>query len=70
MGKEETGKPKTDSEIAVEMALDAKRRADNCLIDIKKILDRWGCRINPIVSVSGRGISANFEVVPLETVKA
>ncbi len=52
----------------VEEAISADIRANNCLIDIKKILERWNCRINPMVQISGAGISTNFQVVPLTNI--
>ena len=52
----------------VESALDADLRAKNCMIDLKAILTRWQCRINPIITISGMGVSPSFEIVPLKKV--
>ncbi len=56
----------SDTERAVETAIDSQRRAENCLVDIKNVLQRWGCAIDPFVQISGRGVSqSGFAVVPL-----
>jgi len=60
--------PKTESEMQVEMAIDAKRRADNCMVDVRNALKRWNCKIDPMIQISGHGISSNFAVVPLTTI--
>ena len=52
----------------VEEAISADIRAKNCLIDIKRILERWNCRINPMVEISGMGLKTNFQVVPMTNV--
>ncbi len=54
---------KTDK--MVEEAISADMRAKNCLVDVKRVLERWNCRINPMVQISGAGISTNFQIVPL-----
>lgn len=59
----------TDTERQVESAVEAEGRAKNCLVDIERILARWNCRINPMVTVSAQGIQAGFGIVPLMTVK-
>ena len=56
------------SDKIVEEAISADMRANNCLIDIKRILERWNCRINPMVQISGAGINTNFQIVPLTNV--
>jgi len=61
--------PKTESEMQVEMAIDAKRRADNCMIDIKNAEKRWNCRIDPMMQISGQGIASSYRVVPLTILK-
>jgi len=53
----------------IQAALDAKRRADNCLIAIENECKRWNCVISPMITISGRGITPNFEVVPLPMIK-
>ncbi len=56
----------SDTERAVESAIDDQKRAANCLVDIKNVLQRWGCAIDPFIQISGRGISqSGFIVVPL-----
>ncbi len=50
----------------VENAIDAKRRSENCMVDIQNVLKRWNCMINPMVIISGRGIQPNFEIIPLD----
>lgn len=73
-GKEEIGgdmgelRQLTDSEKQVEDALDGKRRANNCLMDIKKVLERWNCAINPVILISGKGIAPNFEIIALNVI--
>ena len=52
----------------VEEAISADLRAKNCLIDIQRVLGRWNCRINPMVQISGTGVSVNFQVVPLTNI--
>lgn len=59
----------TDTERQVESAIDAERRAKNCLIDIEKVLVRWNCRIDPMVTISSQGIQAGFGVIPLSGLK-
>ena len=55
----------SEVEKRAEMGLDAQRRAQNCLIDIKKILDRWECQIEGVVQIAGDRISTSYMVVPL-----
>ncbi len=59
----------TESERRVEMELDAKRRADNCLVDIRNVLNKWSCKIDPMVQISSQGVGTSFAIVPLITVK-
>lgn len=59
----------TDTERQVEGAVMAKRRADNCLIDIQNVLKRWNCRVDPMVQISGQGIQTGFNIVPMMEVK-
>jgi len=59
----------TESEMRVEMELDAKRRADNCLMDIRKALNRWNCKIDPMFQLSSQGVATSYAIVPLITVK-
>ena len=61
-------KPSSESERIVETALEMDLRAKNCLVDIQRVLERWNCRINPIVQISGMGVSTNFHVVPIPRV--
>ncbi len=56
------------SDKMVEEAISADIRAKNCLIDIKKILERWNCKINPMVEISGMGLKTNFQVVPMTNI--
>ncbi len=56
------------SDKMVEEAISADLRAKNCLIDVKRVLERWNCRINPIVEISGMGLKTNFQVVPMTNV--
>ncbi len=58
----------TDSEKKVENALDGKRRANNCFVDVKNVLERWNCAINPVVIISGKGIVPHFEIVALDVI--
>jgi len=55
----------TDAEREIELGVDAQQRANNCLIDIKKILERWQCTIDPVLQMSTQGIKGTFLVVPL-----
>lgn len=56
----------TDTEKEVELGIDAQVRAQNCLIDIKKVLERWGCVIDPVIQITGNGITkGSYMVVPL-----
>ncbi len=52
----------------VENAIDAKRRSENCMVDIRNALSRYNCAINPVCIISGRGIQTNFEIIPLDMV--
>jgi len=56
------------SDKIVEEAISADLRAKNCLIDVQRILARWNCRINPMVQISGAGITVNFQIVPLTNI--
>ena len=53
----------------VDDILEAKRRADNCLVDIQKILEKWECTIGPSVVITARGIQSGYEIIPLNKVK-
>lgn len=53
---------------SVETVMEEKRRSENCMVDIQNVLKRWRCAINPMVTISGRGIQPNFEIVPLPNV--
>lgn len=55
----------TDTEREIELGIDAQRRANNCLVDIKNALAKWKCTIDPIVQISGQGISRSYAVIPL-----
>ena len=55
----------TDTEREVRLGMDAQRRSKNCLIDIQNVLKRWNCTIDPIVQISGKGISGSYAVIPL-----
>ena len=57
---------KTDK--IVEEAISSDIRAKNCLVDIQNALKRWGCRINPIIELSGMGMKTNFQVVPMQII--
>lgn len=59
----------TDSERQVEEAVDAKRRADNCLIGVQNELKKWNCKIEPIMTFSSMGIQANWGIAPMMVVK-
>jgi len=59
----------TDTERQVESAVEAQGRSKNCLIDIEKVLRRWNCRIEPIVTISSQGIQTAFGVAPMTEVK-
>ena len=55
----------TDTEKEIELGIDAQRRANNCLVDIKNALARWKCTLDPIVQISEQGISRTYAVIPL-----
>ena len=55
----------TDTEKEIEIGIDAQRRAENCLVDIKNALKKWSCTIDPIVQISGQGIARSYAVIPL-----
>lgn len=60
------GRPVTDAEKEIQLGLDAQRRAQNCMVDIKNTLAKWKCSIEPMIQISGSGIvKGNFMVVPL-----
>ena len=54
-----------DTEKEIELGIDAQRRANNCLVDIKNVLKKWGCTIDPIVQISSQGIGRSYAVIPL-----
>ncbi len=60
----------TEAEKAVEMRLDAERRAQNCKIDIENVLKRWGCQIDPKVQLSSAGIRLAYGIIPQIVVEA
>jgi hypothetical protein len=50
----------------VEIGVDAQRRAQNCIIDIKNALERYQCVIEPIIQITGNGITkGSYMVIPL-----
>lgn len=55
----------TDTEKEIDLGIDAQRRANNCLVDIKNALAKWKCTIDPIMQISGQRISSSFAVIPL-----
>ena len=55
----------TDTEREIELGIDAQRRAKNCLIEIKNTLAKWKCVIDPILQISGQGISRSYTIIPL-----
>jgi len=55
----------TDTEREIELGIDAQRRANNCLVDIKNALAKWKCTIDPIIQISGQGIGRSYAVTPL-----
>jgi|GEM_PF-5097902 len=49
-----------------EIGIEATRRAENCMIDIKNALKRYKCIIDPIVQISSsEGVKVSFAVVPI-----
>ena len=55
----------TDTEKEIELGIDAQRRANNCLVDIKNTLNKWKCTIDPVIQISGQGIARSYAVIPL-----
>ena len=55
-------------EQTVEQAINSKRRADNCLVDINNALKKWRGQINPVVEISGMGIKPGYQIVPMPDV--
>lgn len=55
----------TDTEREIELGIDAQRRANNCMVDIKNALAKWKCTIDPIVQISSQGIGRSYVVIPL-----
>jgi len=55
----------TDTEKEVELGIDAQRRANNCLVDIKNALAKWRCTIDPIIQISSQGIGRSYVITPL-----
>ena len=50
----------------VEIGVDAQRRSQNCLIDIRNALERYKCTIEPVIQITGSGISkGTYMVIPL-----
>ncbi len=49
-----------------DVAADATRRAQNCMIDIRNALGKWRCQIDPMIMLSqSEGIKTTFRVIPL-----
>lgn len=61
----ESMKKVIDPNNEVEIGIDATRRANNCLIDIKNTLNKWKCTIDPVIQISGQGIARSYAVIPL-----
>ena len=55
---------KADVERQIQAQVDAKRRADNCLIDVKNALAKWDCFIDPMVQITGQDIRTTYRIVP------
>jgi hypothetical protein len=57
----------TEAEQQIESQIEAKRRTDNCMVDIQNVLKRWNCVIDPVITLSGQGIvNAGFRVVAID----
>jgi hypothetical protein len=66
MSDNEKVKAAIDPMAEVERGMDAKRRADNCLIDIQNVLKRCMCVIDPRIEISSStGVKSSFAIVPL-----
>jgi hypothetical protein len=63
------GERKTESELIIERELEAKRRADNCLVDIRNALRKWNCKVEPVVQIVGKEIRTSFLIAPLTLLK-
>ncbi len=59
----------TDSERAVESAIEVQTRSRNCMIEIEGILKRWNCKIEPVITLSSQGIQPAWGVAPIMAVK-
>jgi len=63
-----SGRPETELERQIRLEMEsgrgAKIRAENCMVEIKIALKKWNCIIDPVIQLSGRGITSNFMVVP------
>ena len=68
------GRPETEQERMIRLELaDAKNaqiRSQNCMIEVKAALQKWNCIIDPLVSISGKGVNLNWAVVPIRKVTA
>jgi hypothetical protein len=62
-------KKMTDTERQIESAIEAERRLKNCLIDVENVLKKWNCRVEPVVTISSRGIQMTWGISPLMVVK-
>lgn len=59
----------TPEEVLVEQAIEANRRAQNCLLAIQNELRRYQCMIEPLISISGSGkMQGNWAVIPLAVI--
>ncbi len=60
---------KADVERQVEAQMEAQRRAQNCAIDIKNVLAKWDCLIDPMIQLSGQDIRTTYRIIPRVKVK-
>ncbi len=58
----------TEAEQQIERAQEAKRRAENCMVDIKNVLQRWNCLLDPAITITGQGIAPGYRIVPLDSI--
>ena len=54
----------TDVERQIQIAMDAKQRATDCLEAIKDICVKWNCRVQPSINITDRGVESDFNVIP------
>jgi hypothetical protein len=59
------GMTKGDADKQVEAAIDADRRAKNCMVDVQNALKKWNCQIEPILTLTSRGVQGAWAVEPL-----